>query len=169
MPSKSKSQQRFFGMVDAYKKGELKHPSKEIKDAADGMTKKQVKDFASTKHKGLPEEVGKNVVRLKESDLRRIVKECVNRILFENSTDIDSDNYYGGGLPSNYNREDPPEQNPINMTYIGNQTKELTKLIEALYGIANNSDEDTNWLYTALHHLENGEKVLKAFIKMKTN
>ena len=78
MPSKSKSQQRFFGMVDAYKKGELKHPSKEIKQAADGMTKKQVKDFASTKHKGLPEEVGENVIRLTEADLRRIVKETIN-------------------------------------------------------------------------------------------
>lgn len=55
--SVSKAQQRFFGMVDAYKKGELKNPSKSIKDAADNMTKKEIKKFASTKHKGLPNHV----------------------------------------------------------------------------------------------------------------
>ena len=36
MPSKSKSQQRFFGMVDAYKKGEMKNASSKIKKAARG-------------------------------------------------------------------------------------------------------------------------------------
>lgn len=55
--SVSKAQQRFFGMVDAYKKGETENPSKSVKDAAEGMTKKEVKDFASTKHKGLPNHV----------------------------------------------------------------------------------------------------------------
>lgn len=87
MPSKSKSQQRFFGMVDAYKKGELKNPSEKIKKAADGMTKKEVKDFASTKHKGLPEEVGENKVRIKESYLKKVVREAVSRVLREGSAD----------------------------------------------------------------------------------
>ena len=52
MPSKSKAQQRFFGMVDAYKKGEMKNPSSKIKKAAKGMSMSDVKDFAETKHKG---------------------------------------------------------------------------------------------------------------------
>jgi hypothetical protein len=58
----SKSQQRFFGMVDAFKKGKLDSDevSKSIKDAAKGMTKKQIEDFAETKHKGLPNHVKKN-------------------------------------------------------------------------------------------------------------
>ena len=84
MPSKSKSQQRFFGMVDAYKKGELKNPSKKIKDTAKSMSMSDVKDFAETKHNKLPEKVEesmKKVIRLTESDLHRIVKEAVNRIL----------------------------------------------------------------------------------------
>ena len=42
----SKAQQRFFGMVDAYKKGDMPDASPTIKKAADGMTKKQVKDFS---------------------------------------------------------------------------------------------------------------------------
>ena len=59
MPAKSKAQQRFMGMVHAYKKGELKgsEVSKAIKNAAKGMKKKTAKDYASTKHKGKPEKV----------------------------------------------------------------------------------------------------------------
>lgn len=82
MPSKSKAQQRFFGMVDAYKKGEMKNASSKIKKAADGMSMSDVKDFAETKHNGLPEKVEEQtIIRLTESDLHRIVKESVNRIL----------------------------------------------------------------------------------------
>ena len=84
MPSKSKAQQRFFGMVDAYKKGEMKNPSSKIKKAANGMSMSDVKDFAETKHKGLPEKVEEQtIIRLTESDLHKIVKESVNRILSE--------------------------------------------------------------------------------------
>ena len=90
MPSKSKSQQRFFGMVDAYKKGEMKNASSKIKKAADGMSMKDVKDFAETKHNGLPEKVEerknmnkKPLIRLTESDLHKIVKESVSKILKE--------------------------------------------------------------------------------------
>jgi hypothetical protein len=57
MPAKSKSQQRFMGMVNAVKKGEMKAPSKEVAKTAKGMTKKAAHDFAATKHKGLPDKV----------------------------------------------------------------------------------------------------------------
>jgi Protein of unknwon function (DUF3008) len=57
MPAKSKAQQRFMGMVNAVKKGEMKAPSKEVAKTAKGMTKKAAHDFAATKHKGLPEKV----------------------------------------------------------------------------------------------------------------
>ncbi len=61
MPAKSKSQQRLFGMVHAYKKGELDSSSvnsallKKIKKIAGGIKDKSAKKFAKTKHKGLPE------------------------------------------------------------------------------------------------------------------
>ena len=51
----SKKQQRFFGLVRAAHKGELKNPSQEVVDVADNISVKDAKDFASTKHKGLPE------------------------------------------------------------------------------------------------------------------
>jgi chorismate mutase len=50
----SKKQQKFMGMVHAAQKGE-KPASKEVAKVAKDMGKKDAKDFASTKHKGLPE------------------------------------------------------------------------------------------------------------------
>ena len=55
MPAVSKAQQRFMGMVYADKKGDMPNPSPEVAKAAESMKKKDAKDFASTKHKGLPE------------------------------------------------------------------------------------------------------------------
>jgi hypothetical protein len=52
--SLSKSQQRFMGMVYAAKKGETP-ASPEVAKAAEGMSKKAARDFAKTKHVGLPE------------------------------------------------------------------------------------------------------------------
>ena len=51
----SKQQQKFMGMVYAVKKGDMEAPSPEVAKAAESMTKKQAKDFAKTKHEGLPE------------------------------------------------------------------------------------------------------------------
>lgn len=50
----SKAQQKFFGMVRAKQKGEMPNASPEVKKAAASMSKKDVKDFAATKHKDLP-------------------------------------------------------------------------------------------------------------------
>jgi hypothetical protein len=57
MPAQSKAQQRLMGQAYAVKTGK-KDPdevSDKVASLAKGMTKKQLKDFASTKHKGLPE------------------------------------------------------------------------------------------------------------------
>lgn len=61
MPSKSIKQQRFFGMVRAYQKGELKNASPAIKKAAKSMDEEEVKHFAETKHKNLPKKVKKKL------------------------------------------------------------------------------------------------------------
>jgi len=55
MPAVSKAQQKFFGIVRAIQKGEMAPTSPETAKAAAEMKKKDVKDFASTKHKKLPE------------------------------------------------------------------------------------------------------------------
>jgi hypothetical protein len=61
----SKKQQRFMGMVSAAKKGE-KPASKEVAKVAKTMKKGDAEDFASTKHKGLPEKAAK---KTKEKDV----------------------------------------------------------------------------------------------------
>ena len=64
MPSVSKAQQRFMGLVHAYKKGEVpaSQVSQAVKDAAKSMKKKSTKKFASTKHDDLPDKVREYVV-----------------------------------------------------------------------------------------------------------
>ena len=63
MPSVSKSQQRLMGVAYAVKSGDMKindvDPAyrEKVKGLVDGMTKKDLKKYASTKHEDLPETV----------------------------------------------------------------------------------------------------------------
>ena len=58
--AKSIAQQRFMGMAHAMQKGEkIPGASKELKKVAGAMGKSDVKDFAKTKHAGLPQNVKK--------------------------------------------------------------------------------------------------------------
>ena len=57
MPTVSKKQQKFFGIVRAIQKGEMAPTTPETAKAAEDMKKGDVKKFASTKHKGLPNKV----------------------------------------------------------------------------------------------------------------
>jgi len=69
MPSKSKQQQKFMGMVHALQKGDMKpsDASPELKKVAKSMDKTDAKDYASTSHKGLPKKVKQEIVKkLKE-------------------------------------------------------------------------------------------------------
>ena len=73
MPAVSKKQQRFFGIVRAAQKGTLKgKKTLEVQRAASSMKEKDVKKFASTKHKGLPErkkvKVNEDAKMAKQSD-----------------------------------------------------------------------------------------------------
>jgi hypothetical protein len=61
MPAKSKAQQKAAGAALSAKRGEtkksrLKGASKEM---VDSMTEKELRDMASTRHKGKPERVSK--------------------------------------------------------------------------------------------------------------
>lgn len=68
MPAQSKAQQRFMGMVHATQKGDMESPSPEVAKAADSMSDKDAKDFASTSHKGLPDKIKEIIL----SELRSI-------------------------------------------------------------------------------------------------
>lgn len=64
MPSKSKSQQRLFGMALAVRRGELN--KSEVDDQVldivnSDMSDQDIEDFASTKHQGLKDHLKKNI------------------------------------------------------------------------------------------------------------
>lgn len=98
MPAKSKAQQRLFGMVHAYQKGELENPSEEVKDIAKSISKKDAKDFASTKTKKLPNHVKKTNESLKftENEIHHMVSECV-KLIMENKKVVDNIIIYDDG------------------------------------------------------------------------
>ena len=75
MPAVSKAQQRFMGMVHAVQKGDMEAPSKEVEKAADSMTNKDAKDYASTSHKGLPNK--KENMKITKERLKELVKEVM--------------------------------------------------------------------------------------------
>jgi hypothetical protein len=75
MPAQSKAQQRFMGMVHAVQKGDMEAPSKEVEKAADSMSDKAAKDYASTSHKGLPNK--KENMSITRERLKELVKEVM--------------------------------------------------------------------------------------------
>jgi len=80
MPAKSQQQQKFMGLVHAYKKGEVpaSKVSKAVKDAAKSMSNKSVKKYAKTKHDELPkkvtEDAGKDFPWANKKELKLISK-----------------------------------------------------------------------------------------------
>ena len=81
MPASSKAQQRFFGVVKAMQKGDIPKKGRAGKIAKQ-MSKKDVDDFASTKHKGKPEKVKR------EMKVRNLIKKMVREEL-ENINEVD--------------------------------------------------------------------------------
>jgi hypothetical protein len=77
MPAVSKAQQRFMGMVHAAQKGDMENPSKEVEKAADSMSKKDAKDYASTSHKGLPNKKESMSASITKERLKELVKEVM--------------------------------------------------------------------------------------------
>jgi len=76
MPARSQAQQRFMGMVHAEKEGTLDKSkldpefAAKIERVAASIKAKQARDFAETKHKGLPKKVKKKGMKKKAYNLR---------------------------------------------------------------------------------------------------
>ena len=72
----SKQQQKIMGLALSVKKGDTPKSkvSKKVKDMAKEMSKKDLEDFASTKHKGLPKKVEEKeeVEKIEESIMKLI-------------------------------------------------------------------------------------------------
>ena len=70
MPAQSQQQQKLFGLALSVKRGDTprSEASEDVLGIVDSMSEKEIEDFASTKHKGLP--------KMKEQ-LRKIVREIM--------------------------------------------------------------------------------------------
>jgi hypothetical protein len=82
MPSVSQKQQKFMGLVLAYKRGEIpaSKVSKNVKQVAAAMSEKELEKYAGTKHKGLPKKV-ESLIPMEE--LRKIVATAVSEVINE--------------------------------------------------------------------------------------
>lgn len=96
MPSKSKAQQRYFGMVHACKKSNYKDcASDEVEDTARGMKDKDAKDFASTKHKGLPDKKETNEMM---NMIKNLIREAMSGSENLNAEEPEPGGFFGQPL-----------------------------------------------------------------------
>ena len=91
MPAKSKQQQKFMGIVKAIQQGDepASKFSKSAQDAAEDMKEKDVEDFASTKHKGLP----KKVEQYLRQRIRKEVTQMIKEDWFDRLSKADKEKY----------------------------------------------------------------------------
>ena len=76
--SKSTQQQKIMGLALSVKRGDTSKSkvSKSVKDMANKMSEKDLEDFASTKHKGLPKKVkSKETVKKLEENILKLIED----------------------------------------------------------------------------------------------
>jgi len=152
--SVSKQQQKFFGVVRGIQTGEIKSASPAAKKAAASMSKKDVKDFAATKHKGLPKKVDelkttkenvkstdkKPEVFTKPAGKRGVRMVSVDREVVKNE-ETDDINEKGKGLWHNIRakrKRGEPRAKPGDKDYPKTLNIESTELDEAGYKVPKN-------------------------------
>jgi len=86
--ARSVKQQQFFGVVNAMQKGEMPKDGEAGKVAKD-MSKKDVKKFAKTKHKGLPKKVGENASAEEEDKFHRKLDKLVHKTFGHSSDEVE--------------------------------------------------------------------------------
>lgn len=89
MPSVSKQQQKFMGLVLAYKRGQVpaSKVSKNVKQVAAKMSEKELEKYAGTSQKGLPKKVeSMNISEMNQKtihEFKKMVSNAVNKVLQE--------------------------------------------------------------------------------------
>ena len=90
MPALSQKQQKFMGLVLAYKRGEVpaSKVSKNVKQVAAKMSEKELEKFAGTKHKGLPKKAESiEMSEQRKQKISKLVKETVTQVMRENESE----------------------------------------------------------------------------------
>jgi len=146
MPAKSQAQQRFMGIVHAIQKGDAKASdfSKDAQDTAKEMKPSDAKDFASTKHTGLPKKVGKEGV---EQKLKEIIRQTYRESLRESVNESISHEAMGIASMTNTRKEAVQkfiDDNNLDakeiLTHVTKgKLPERIRFVQALVGTPNNS------------------------------
>ena len=133
MPSKSIAQQKFMGMVHGLKKGDIKPSdvSQDVKDAAKSMSKKDAKDYASTKHKGLPKKVKQEILnRLKKEYAFYHVQTRAKKRDHDDDNNLGKKKKYSGQPDIEENKfAKKPEVTPKQLLKIQNDVRKINRKI----------------------------------------
>lgn len=126
MPSTSIAQQRLMGQAYALKTGELKSSDldpkyrKQIEDLADSMSEKDLKDFAETSHKGLPQKVKENYKMNRHvPTFESFINESIDRLELDEAIKIKS----GTGPFYKYTRDHKLIEKIFNEAFNGQEDK----------------------------------------------
>ena len=151
----SKKQQRFMGMVRAAQKGECAS-SPEVAKVAASMKKKDVKDFASTKHKGLPEKkVSKEAFEIDNKKHRLAQRGTKIRNLIKKGATEGERNAAKSKAkgPALFGEEELKEYSP-NVTYQDKKKGKLGK--SSLYSIKDKSESKKDFRKSYVKDVEDG-------------
>ena len=158
--AKSRAQQRFFGMVRAAQKGEMDNPSSEVVDAADSMKVDDVKKFAKTKHKGLPEKK-----TVKEEPERTAAYKAMQASLHPRGSTSDAKQgesasaHRVGGWRKPYLRDRNAKRNRGFRKYAGARVNEASAVLDANTKIRTDKERKKNKAELAkLTHIYKGMK-----------
>ena len=140
MPAQSQQQQKLFGLALAFKRGEVpaSEVSDEIKAIADRMSEKEIEDFASTKHKGLP--------KMKEQ-LRKIVREIMREKVISEMNEAENPCWKGYeqiGMKMKDGKEVPncvPKNESVNEGRVEKEVLQKISKFESLLGYITNDDQ----------------------------
>ena len=132
MPAQSKSQQKLMGIVRAIQTGDAdpEEFSKGAQQMAKDMKPSDVKDFASTSHKGLPDKKEEEIKKLKER-IRTLIRE---KNLKEMNVTGNVQGYYTPGAfgkPGNEKKKAKRQADLTGYTPV-NEAVNLTKMLRKL-------------------------------------
>ena len=167
MPAKSKAQQKFMGMVHALQKGDMKpsDASASVKKAAQSMSDKDAKDFASTSHKGLPKKVKQEILNK--------IKEYANKMGRDHLGGDDYTSKRKGGLRDfdgydnvDYNKDMPMDEATKGdiMRAVKGKPNPYTLVVikrdKVIYQKDIKNPQDAPAIYSVIRkHMDKGEKI----------
>ena len=122
-----------MGMVHGLKKGDIKPSdvSQDVKDAAKSMSKKDAKDYASTKHKGLPKKVKQEILnRLKKEYAFYHVQTRAKKRDHDDDNNLGKKKKYSGQPDIEENKfAKKPEVTPKQLLKIQNDVRKINRKI----------------------------------------